>query len=757
LDHGGAEGKGWAGGWGRVAGARRGDRAAPPRDAGGVNRREDPTQESPEEEEEDARASPDFCLMLSQQVRDVIADAAAEAPSQNMPPPPRRPSSSAAGAPKPRRQSSIAAQARMQRLWDEKEARDAAGAAARRSKRRRKPRKFFGDSQFPSQSQGDEEEEDAEEDDDAVEESDEDEDLSDPEDDSEEEKSEGETGTTPLAKRRAPRLRKPRRFFGDSQFPSQSQGDEEEEDAEEDDDADEGEEEDDEALEICESDEDEAPWYVGGTQAVPDVPGDADDDEDDEDAPLPPMLDEDEADDDDEADASVPPHPAKRVRRASARVAAAPKPAAKKTPTKSKTPAKRFAKKNPEWRGPLPKLGCPKCRHAAKGCGRCRAIRAHAEFGTPLPWRAKTVGGARGAPSSAPPATRGGRRVRFDDESEQPNGRASGSAGAKRRRVSASAAARSSLSSMGASVAPSRRASASSARNALSANANALALAAGRTSDEGKVSPASRRRFRRVSNLFEGSTFLLSGIPSKGEVDELTELLETHGGVVRRDVPPPAPPRVASADLYQPSQDVGAPMRRDAPGSNTIVLTPAAGRTLKCLYAAAVGAPLVSPDWVRDCVEAGSSLALEPYRMSRRAPLAGRDGDDGDGDLNEYPDATRSAGGVFDGVVVSLSGDAHYVRQFGVLLRHAGADVVDAADLIAAEGQDVPMGEGPCDYVLVQTAAGAGAGAAAKRKGLEGGLARAAKRLGVPRVRHEWAVDSLLANRLLEMDETYRL
>jgi len=82
---------------------------------------------------------------------------------------------------------------------------------------------------------------------------------------------------------------------------------------------------------------------------------------------------------------------------------------------------------------------------------------------------------------------------------------------------------------------------------------------------------------------------------------------------------------------------------------------------------------------------------------------------------------------------------------------------VDAADLIAAEGQDVPMGEGPCDYVLVQTAAGAGAGAAAKRKGLEGGLARAAKRLGVPRVRHEWAVDSLLANRLEEMDETYRL
>ena len=723
---------GWAGGWGRVAGARRGDRAAPPRDAGSVHRREDlPSQESPREE--DAPASPDFCLMLSQQVRDVVADAAADAPSQSMaPPPPRRPSSSAAGAPNPRRQSSIAAQARVQRLWDEKEARDAAGAAERRSRRARKPRTFFGDSQFPSQSQGDEEEEEeAAEDDDSDRE-----DLSDPEEDSEEEKSDGETGTTPLAVRRAPRLRKPRKFFGDSQFPSQSQGDEEEEEeAAEDDDSDEGsEEEDDEALEICESDEDEAPWYVGGTQAVPETRGDADEDED---APLPPMRDEDEgSDDDDETDArgSDPPRPAKRARRASARIAGVPKPKAKtpksKTP-KSKTPAKR-GKMNPEWRGPLPRLGCPKCRHAANGCGRCRAIRAHAEFGTPLPWRAKTVGGARGAPASAPPATRGGRRVRFDDASEKSEGRCvSGSGGAKRRRVS-TAATRSSLSSMAASATPSRRASVSFA----------LALAAGRPPTDGTVSPASRRRLRRISGMFEGTTFLLSGIPSKEEVDELTELLETRGGAVRRDVPPPPPPSaLQSADLYQPSQDVGAPMRRAArAGERTRVVTPSAGRTLKCLYAAAVGAPLVSPDWVRACADAGEALALEPYLIRG-------------GGVRAMPSENAR---VFDGVVVSLSGDANFTRQFGVLLRHAGAEVVDAADLIAAEGRDVPAGEGPCDYVLVQTSMPPGA----KGRGLaraEGGLARASKRLGVPRVRHEWAVDSLLANRLKEADETYRL
>ena len=751
---------GWAGGWGRVADARRGDRAAPPRDAGGVARREDPTQESPREEV-DAPASPDFCLMLSQRVRDVVADATADAPSQSTAPfPSRRASISAAGVPKPRRQSSIAAQARMQRLWDEKEARDS--AARRRSRRARKPRTFFGDSRFPSPPR-----DGREEDDDTVEASDDDEaDVSDPESESEseEETSEDETGTTPLAERRATRLRKPRTFFGDSRFPSSATED------------DAAAENDEEALEICESDEDEAPWYVGGTQAFTEPRGDAADEkseDEDKDASLPPTHDEDEGNgDEDEADetdrgndeaalrwASPP-----RARRVAARVAVVRKPAARGTPaSKTKTPATKIRTRgaertgNPEWRGPLPRLGCPKCRHAAKGCGRCRAIRAHAEFGTPLPWRAKTVGGA---PASAPPATRVGRRVRFDDESANPDGPASGSAGAKRRRVSA-AAVRASLSSMAEPTVASRRASASSARNALSASAKgsasgrgarplALALASGGTSDDGAGSSASRRRFRRVSRLFQGWSFLLSGIPSKEQVDELTELLETHGGVVRRDVPPPAPPRVASADLYAPSQDVGAPARSDAPGARTRVLTPSFGRTLKCLYAVAVGAPVLTPDWVRDCVDAGEALALDPYLV----------GADVGSDAAEDGESRRArAGGprVFDGAVVSLSGDANYVRQFGVLLRHAGADIVDAADLIAAEGSDVPVGEGPCDYVLVQTVAGAGARRKGRSLRVEGGLARASKRLGVPCVRHEWAVDSLLANRLKDVDETYRL
>ena len=40
---------------------------------------------------------------------------------------------------------------------------------------------------------------------------------------------------------------------------------------------------------------------------------------------------------------------------------------------------------------------------------------------------------------------------------------------------------------------------------------------------------------------------------------------------------------------------------------------------------------------------------------------------------------------------------------------------------------------------------------------VEGGVQRASKRLGVPCVSHEWAVDSLLANKLAAVDGRYRV
>ena len=258
----------------------------------------------------------------------------------------------------------------MQRLWDEQEARDAAEAALRRSSRARKPRTFFGDSQFPSQSQDLSEEE-----------------VSDPEEDGCDPEEDGcdpeEDGYTPLAVRRAPRARKPRKFFGDSQFPSQSQDDSKEQDEEEEEEDDEDEEdavvevssdeemenegparaslsplaeedeEDDERVEAPaeeeeEEDDDDEMWYVGGTQAFPDAPPgdseeDADEDDaaaaDDDDAPLPPM------DDDDDDDGRL-------------------------------NEATGVVRSNHSWTGPLPEIGCPKCRFAAKGWSLPRDSRA---------------------------------------------------------------------------------------------------------------------------------------------------------------------------------------------------------------------------------------------------------------------------------------------------------------------------------------------------------------------------------------------
>ena len=770
--------KQWVGGWGRVAGDRRGDRAAPPRDVGKQNKNENPTQESPEEDseedddsqedEEEHPASPDFCLMLSQQMRDVVTAAAADAPSQSMAPPPLRrqiTSSAATDLPqKQRRNSSIAAQQMMQKLWDEKEARDAADATARKSARDRKPRKFFGDSQFPSQSQGDEDEKDN---DNEMSDSD---DVSDPDESDEDGTHVKPTGATPLAKRRAPRQKKPRRFFGDSQDPSQEvdeEDEEEEDDANEDDDDDEAidvddaVDDDEDKLEICESDEDEAPWYVGGTQAVPDM-GAQDEDEDEDskdDAPLPPMDDEDDEDDDEDDAENVTetepgPLSLKRARRASVRVPTpkvkalkvAKKTAMKKTATKIppvKPQPKGKGKFNPNWKGPLPKLGCPKCRHAAKGCGRCRAICAHAEFGTPLPWRAKTVGGVQVAPNSAPAAIRGNRRVRFDDESERQDEKKTkrGSSGSvskdsKRRRTSAAGAIRSSLSSL--SGPRTTKTHSNVSERTVSKTLSTTAI---ETSNE-------RRRSKRASTLFDGLTFLLSGLPSRDEVEDITDVIETHGGMVRRDVPPPTQVRqIAGEDLYQPSQDVGAPMvagRREKPGRNTRVITPAAGRTLKCLYASAVNAALVTPDWVHDSIDKGAPMPLSDYRVDRT--------DDSDSDSD---DTEENFGGLFDGVVVSLSGDTNYVKQFGLLLRHAGAEVVPLDDLLNTVGENVPMGEGPCDYVLIQTAVGAGKGGQGNK--VDRGIARASKRLGVPCVRHEWAVDSLLGKELMAIDAKYRM
>ena len=200
--------------------------------------------------------------------------------------------------------------AERQQLWEQIEASEKQ-EAGRGSARNEKPREFFGDSRSPSQS----------------------------EEDGEEVQEAGAARTRTQRARRSDW--KTRQFFGDSQFPPRSPGDDEDDVEEEepenaavsDDDAPAA----DADEEDADADEEDA-WYVGGTQAFPDM------------SPLP-----EEDDDEEDADAPAP---------------------------------------NDK---PLTPLGCSKCRYASKGCGRCRTMRQCDIDGTPYPWSAAARGGWRAA------------------------------------------------------------------------------------------------------------------------------------------------------------------------------------------------------------------------------------------------------------------------------------------------------------------------------------------------------------------------
>jgi hypothetical protein len=239
-------------------------------------------------------------------------------------------------------------------------------------------------------------------------------------------------------------------------------------------------------------------------------------------------------------------------------------------------------------------------------------------------------------------------------------------------------------------------------------------------------------------------TFLLSGMPAKEEADELADLIETHGGKVQSEVPSPAAPAP-----FSPSPPAGAPMpcTPAAPGTYTRVITPKPGRTLKCLYAAAVGAPIITPQWIHASLEAnrtfsvasappGLLLSGRPRQSRARAGAGGsRLGASIDDDVS--PMTGGAGGGLFNGIVIALSGDEKYLPEFGLLLRHAGAELVSADGLGAVYDGSAEDGAGLCDYVVVQGGSK-----------MPASVQRAAKRQGVPCVWHEWVVESLLSNSL---------
>ena len=145
----------------------------------------------------------------------------------------------------------------------------------------------------------------------------------------------------------------------------------------------------------------------------------------------------------------------------------------------------------------------------------------------------------------------------------------------------------------------------------------------------------------------------------------------------------------------------------------------------------AIGAPLVTPAWVKESVKALKALSpgsTPPGSIISRGSHHGRS------HRGERPDGNGGAR-LFAGLALALSGDDGFHKQFGALLTHAGATVVDSNELIDDDEDEANR----CDLVVVQESA-------LERKGFKGStLRRAAERHGVPCVWHPWAVESLLA------------
>ena len=109
------------------------------------------------------------------------------------------------------------------------------------------------------------------------------------------------------------------------------------------------------------------------------------------------------------------------------------------------------------------------------------------------------------------------------------------------------------------------------------------------------------------------------------------------------EMPPPPP---ETPDNFTSSPEVGARMSQFAAPPRRArvrmrVITPKPGRTLKHLYAAAVGAPLLKPDWITASLDAGRALspASTPPGVllsKRHAAIASDDDDDDDDD--DYDD-----------------------------------------------------------------------------------------------------------------------
>ena len=133
---------------------------------------------------------------------------------------------------------------------------------------------------------------------------------------------------------------------------------------------------------------------------------------------------------------------------------------------------------------------------------------------------------------------------------------------------------------------------------------------------------------------------------------------------------------------------------------------------------------MVTPAWVREAAATWEPLAVpvvHPARIRHQPRLEGCRGTRPCCPVRR-PTARPRPERIFAGLAFALSGDDGFHAQFGALLTHAGADVVDGTDLDGGGASDDD--DDACDLVVVQESP-------AERRGFRGSaLRRAAEGTG---------------------------
>ncbi|KAK7260696.1 hypothetical protein RIF29_26955 [Crotalaria pallida] len=224
---------------------------------------------------------------------------------------------------------------------------------------------------------------------------------------------------------------------------------------------------------------------------------------------------------------------------------------------------------------------------------------------------------------------------------------------------------------------------------------------------------------RAVSKfIFQGTEFLLTGLSSQKE-REMELLIRKSGGLVLSDIPSPPNSRGKRCSTLS---CVELP----------IILCIRKLQTTKFLYGCAVGAPILTVDWLTDCLASGTILQPERYMI-----LPHRN----DMKWSRFGMAVhrRIQKHIFERVGIMLHGNHSFCTKLASIIKHGGGQVFKTLQWLVRSTDDTRTSIGA---IVVED-----------KSTISRHLARCALERGIPIMPSSWIIKSLYSGVLLPFTE----